>query len=97
MGSESFLQSTQNDRNAVILDVRSAEEFGDGHVHGAINIPFTKKNEFLSLDKKKSYYLYCHTGGRSSLVAHFMSKAGFPKVINLREGIQYWPVEELQA
>lgn len=97
MTGEAFMRSIAHDNKAIVLDVRNLEEFSNGHLPNAVNIPFTQKKEFLSLDKKRSYYLYCQSGGRSALVAHFMTKAGFPKVINLNEGIQFWPLEELSA
>ena len=92
---EAFLDSVAVDSNAVVIDVRSDKEYRSGHISGAINIPFTDRASFSQLDRNKSYYLYCQSGGRSGVVASFLQKASFPKIINLNDGIQYWPEDEL--
>ena len=94
---DAFIDAIAVDANAVIIDVRSAQEFQSGCVEGAINIPFTKRSVFLQLRRDKAYYLYCHSGGRSGLVANFLHKEGFPKIINLNDGIQFWPGDELYS
>src|SRR4051812_28522480 len=78
---EEFDQMRKTDR-AVVLDVRTPEEFNAGHVPGAVNLDvnspdFDKKLE--SLDKNKTYLLHCQRGGRSARAAEKMQ----PSVGNL--------------
>ena len=82
------------DENAVILDVRSPDEYEEKHIPNAslINIgePQNFMNEIEKLDKDKSYYIYCKSGGRSMMACQIMYQAGFENVINLDGGITNW-------
>lgn len=79
--------------NVQLLDVRSANEYAEGHIAHAANID-ALQNDFLakaqrSLNKKKPAYVYCRSGKRSMMAANKLAKAGY-KVINLRGGIMEW-------
>lgn len=79
--------------NVQLLDVRSANEYAEGHIAHAANID-ALQNDFLakaqrSLSKKKPAYVYCRSGKRSMMAANKLAKAGY-KVINLRGGIMEW-------
>ncbi|MBY0516318.1 MAG: rhodanese-like domain-containing protein [Bacteriovoracaceae bacterium] len=57
-----------NSKNSVIIDVRSPEEFVNGHLSGALNINFLNdqfENEVEKLSSKKRYFIYCDSGNRS--------------------------------
>lgn len=76
-----------------LIDVRSANEYAEGHIAHAANID-ALQNDFLakaqrSLNKKKPAYVYCRSGKRSMMAANKLAKAGY-KVINLRGGIMEW-------
>ncbi|TAH43892.1 MAG: rhodanese-like domain-containing protein [Bacteroidetes bacterium] len=80
-------------KEGVLLDVRTPEEFNEGHIPGAINIDFRSENfkaELEKLDKTKTYEVYCRSGKRSSSSAEIMEGMGFKKVINLSGGILGW-------
>lgn len=80
-------------KEGVILDVRTAEEFAEGHIPGAINIDYNSENfksEVQKLDKNKSYEVYCRSGKRSSASAEIMNELGFKNVVNLEGGILEW-------
>ena len=66
---EQWWQEAQQDSNAVILDVRTEDEWNQGIIPGAINIDIYKGQGFIyqvdELDKFKTYYIYCRSGGRS--------------------------------
>ena len=88
--------------NAVVLDVRTPEEFAKGHIPGAKLIDF-KASDFTAriekLDKSKRYLVHCAVGGRSAKAAEQMVKLGFPNVVNLDGGMKAWeaagkPVEK---
>ena len=79
--------------NVQLLDVRSANEYAEGHIAHAANID-ALQNDFLakaqrSLNKKKPAYVYCRSGKRSMMAANKLAKAGY-KVMNLRGGIMEW-------
>jgi rhodanese-related sulfurtransferase len=68
---------------AVIVDVRSAEEFASGHSQGAINIPLDQLQGRVSeLDPDKTIIVCCLSGGRSAGAAGVLKQAGFNNVVN---------------
>ena len=81
------------DPNVVVLDVRSADEFQDGHLEGAINIDqaqsdFMKKaKETLAIDK--TIAVYCRSGRRSASAAGRLAAEGY-KAVNMKGGIVAW-------
>ncbi|MCB1864972.1 MAG: rhodanese-like domain-containing protein [Chromatiales bacterium] len=82
-----------NDREAVVLDVREANEFSDGHIRGAIHIPLGEvKNRVSQLQKYKSRPIIvgCRSGSRSNVAAGHLRRAGFEQVFNLRGGMLAW-------
>ena len=84
----------ENDTNAVMLDVRTSEEFESKRIPRSINIDFYNPEIFMQevgkLDKDKSYYIYCRTGVRSANSCHLMKDLGFTKTYNLIGGIVDW-------
>lgn len=91
-------QEKMKEKNTIILDVRTPDEFKNGHIKGAINIDFY--NNFLNhigkLNKSKNYLLYCRSGNRSNTALKIMGKAGFKNVFHLKNGIISWklPLEK---
>lgn len=76
-----------------LVDVRTPQEYADGHIEGAINIDFTDENfEILlsEVDKTKPVAVYCGRGGRSGKCSAYMKKAGFTKIYDLDGGITEW-------
>lgn len=71
-------------KGAVILDVRSKEEFNGGHVKGAINIPVdTLSANASKLGDKDTYIITCcMSGGRSSMAKNILHAAGYDNVHN---------------
>lgn len=76
-----------------LVDVRTAQEYAEGHIAGAINIDYYDRNFVgeceAQLDKAKPVAVYCRSGHRSGLAAKALAKAGF-KVTNLEGGIMAW-------
>ena len=67
------------DRNAVVIDVRSLEEYVNGHVVGAKNIDFLLDGfeaKVKKLDSSKSYYLYCASGNRAGKALRYFLARG---------------------
>lgn len=68
-----------------IIDVRTPEEFAQGHLEGAINIDLNSadfKSQIEALDKNGTYTLYCRSGNRSGQALTIMSEAGFANLSN---------------
>jgi len=82
----------------VTLDVRTPGEFNEGHVEGAQLIDFQSgnfENEIATLDKSKTYAVYCRSGSRSGQAVKVMSDAGFTSVYNLDGGVIDWTIAGL--
>ncbi|WP_062059839.1 rhodanese-like domain-containing protein [Aquimarina longa] len=76
-----------------LIDVRTPDEFAEGHIEGAINIDFRNKNFeelIIKVDKTKPVAVYCGTGRRSGKCSAYMKKAGFTKIYDLNGGITEW-------
>ncbi len=74
---------------AMIVDVRSPQEYREGHIEGAISIPeyeIKKKIENSVPDKNQNIVVYCSSGGRSKKVQKILKKLGYQNVYNLYEG-----------
>ena len=86
-----------SEKNAIILDVRTPEEFENSRIPNSRNIDFYNPQKFIQeiekLDKDNSYYIYCRTGVRSVNSCQLMSELGFKKVYNLLGGIEEWEGE----
>ena len=90
---EQFEKLIVEKNNAIILDVRTPEEFAAGHVKGAVNLNIydTAFKEALSkLDRAKPILVYCKSGGRSSDAASQMKEMGFGEVYNFGGGMLAW-------
>lgn len=70
--------------NYIIVDVRTKEEYSEGHVSGAINIPYDEIDENVNLDKNKDILVYCRSGARSSIANNILTNLGY-KVYDLGE------------
>jgi rhodanese-related sulfurtransferase len=76
-----------------LLDVRTKEEYKQGHIANALQANWNDDAEFekrtASLDVKKPLYVYCLSGGRSAAAASSLRKKGFT-VLELKGGINAW-------
>ena len=88
-----FADKIVTDKSAVVIDVRTPEEFADGHIPNSVLIDIYNpvfKEKVLTLDKTKNYYIYCRSGSRSYHAGMFMLLKGFNNVHHLADGIIYW-------
>ncbi|MBR3522892.1 MAG: rhodanese-like domain-containing protein [Prevotella sp.] len=81
------------DSNVVVLDVRTAEEYADGHIERAVNIDY-KKDDFMdrakaALPTDKKIAIYCRSGRRSAGAASKLAAEGYV-LVNLKGGIIDW-------
>ena len=79
--------------NGLLLDVRTDNEFAQGHLRGAQQIDFYRDDfadALEKLDKDQPVFIYCRSGNRSGKVAKQMKAMGFSAVYNLEGGIGAW-------
>lgn len=75
-----------------ILDVRNEEEWNNGHLDQAVNIPHGKLlNENIPFNKEDKIYVHCESGVRSSIAVGILENKGYENVVNIREGYQDFP------
>ena len=87
-----FKKKIKDDRNGVILDVRTDGEFRMGHIKGAVNIDLLQTNfssRLATLDKSKTYYVYCRSGNRSGKACRLLKSMGC-EAHNLEGGLGNW-------
>lgn len=79
------------EEDIILLDVRTPEEFAEGHLAGAKNIDCNALNfaeQIQQLDRNQKYLLYCAVGGRSGKSLKIMKEMGFKEVYNVSEGFR---------
>ena len=77
-------------RDGIIVDVRTAKKFQQGHIPMSINLPMDKiEKRQVSLPKGKILLVYCDTGGSSIQAARLLSQMGY-KVINCIGGLNHY-------
>jgi len=82
--------------DATLVDVRTPEEYAEGHIEGAININWYKRtfrNYVLNIPQDKPILIYCRTGNRTSKTATALQSLGFKEIYNLDKGIKQWKIE----
>ena len=97
-GALNLIQTNKDNPNFVILDVRTPEEFVGEHVKDATNLDYyseTFKDDLDSLDKDKTYLIYCRSGRRSAGALDTMKGLDYTEVYNMLDGILRWGTEEL--
>ena len=94
LSQHDWTSQLKDDANAVILDVRTDEEWNEGIIPGAILNDIYKGQGFIyrleELDKTKNYYVYCKAGGRSAQACSMMNQMGFENTYNLEGGCMNW-------
>lgn len=79
------LELLQNDLTAMLVDVRTEEEFQSGHIPGSVNIPLRLLGSILEVVPAKDtpLFVYCQTGARSARAAYALERFGYKAVCNL--------------
>ena len=88
-----FAETMKKTPNALLVDVRTPDEFSKGHLVNAKNIDWNGTSfdkEISSIDKSKPVFVYCLSGGRSGQAASKMRADGFTLVYELDGGIMKW-------
>lgn len=79
--------------NQTIIDIRTPQEFSQGHIDGAININYYDNNfidQIAKYDKNQPIFIYCRSGNRTSSAAKKIADFGFTEIYDLEGGILYW-------
>ncbi|MCL3780091.1 rhodanese-like domain-containing protein [Prolixibacteraceae bacterium JC049] len=80
-------------KEIVLVDVRTAKEFAEGHIEGAMLVNFYGTNferNITAISKKTPIYVYCRSGNRSGKAMQFLLKKGYKRVFNLVGGFKAW-------
>lgn len=94
-GGNSYKTITENEANelisndAIIIDVRSSQEYDTGHIEDSINIP-VENISTVDYDKDKVIIVYCASGVRSASAAKTLIDLGYTNVYNLDGGLINW-------
>lgn len=93
-----FSEKISTVKNAVVVDVRTPEEFQKGHVQNALNINWNGsefEKQLAALDKNEPIFVYCLSGGRSSKAVAKMRESGFSNVVEMPGGMMEWRANDL--
>jgi rhodanese-related sulfurtransferase len=97
LSQEEWASQLASDEQAIVLDVRTAEECAQGIIPNAILIDIYKGQGFIyqadELDKTKNIYVYCKAGGRSAQACAILNQLGFANAYNLLGGFMEWKGE----
>ena len=81
-------------QGAILIDVRSPQEYREGHINGAISIPdymIRREIEHIITNKTELIVVYCSTGHRSIQAQKILERMGYINVYNLYDGISFIP------
>lgn len=84
------------DKETFVLDVRTPEEYAQGHLAGAVLIPvqdIAQRTDGLPADKERPILVYCRSGNRSGRAQRFLMEMGYRNVVNLKGGTLSWSAE----
>ncbi len=98
LDAKAFFEKINTTEQAVVLDVRTIVEFKEGFIANAINIDYNDagfEERINKLDKTKTYFVYCLSGGRSGSAATYMREQGFQQVYELKGGMMAWNNNQL--
>lgn len=93
-----FSEKINATEQPLIVDVRTPEEFKQGHLKNALNLNWNGSEfgkQLATLDKTQPVFVYCLSGGRSSSAANKMRKEGFEKVFEMHGGMMEWRANNL--
>ncbi len=92
---EAAIKLMSEEKNYIIIDVRTKDEYDGGHIPGAISLPIDRigDNDIPELpDKNQLIMVYCRSGNRSRQAAERLAKKGYTNVVDFG-GITTWPGE----
>lgn len=100
LGAADFAKLMKESKNHILLDVRTKEEFDEGHLANSLNINVFDddfKAKAAKLDKAKPIFVYCYGGGRSEEASDILAEMGFSRIVNLLGGYRDWTKARLEV
>ena len=100
VNSKKVNKMIRRDKKLIVLDVRTAEEFNEGHIKGAINIDIRQPDALEKIDKldhNAKYIVHCRTNHRSKTASDHMVQSGFKTVYQMMDGITGWNQNKLRV
>jgi rhodanese-related sulfurtransferase len=82
-----------NQKNSVLIDIRTPQEFASGHIEGATNINFYNKDfesQMYEAAEKANVLIYCASGNRSGQALKSLNAGKFKSISDLSGGIRAW-------
>jgi rhodanese-related sulfurtransferase len=93
VSSEEAKQLIDN-KEVVVLDVRTSEEYQEGHIPNAILLPLQELEIKLNdLDKEETYIVVCRSGNRSTKASEILTSNSFANIYNMTGGMNSWAYE----
>lgn len=83
--------------DVTLVDIRTPQEYQQGHLEGAINIDWYQRsfrNLVLHIPKDKPILIYCRSGNRTSKTSGVLKSLGYSEIYNLERGINQWIIEK---
>jgi rhodanese-related sulfurtransferase len=92
MSQEALLEhQSQHPERLFLLDVRTPQEFAEGHVPGAVNVPYDQlASRLAEVPKDKDVVLYCKTGRRAGIAADVLVANGYTRLSHLEGDMVGW-------
>lgn len=93
---KAFQKQLRKSKKGVLIDVRTPEEYAEGHIRNATNLDYLDDSfepQADKLDRSKTYFLYCRSGNRTKGAASVMASLGFKNIFILDGGILAWQKE----
>ncbi|MDO4762872.1 MAG: thioredoxin domain-containing protein [Flavobacteriaceae bacterium] len=98
LNAREFQNEVKETQNALVVDVRTPEEFENGHLDGALNVDWRNQNfeeKILKVDKNQPVFVYCMSGRRSAKAIAKMKELGFSNIVEMSGGMIAWRGENL--
>ena len=93
LSADKFEEKLKSTQNPQLIDVRTATEFGAGHMVSAKNMMVSDadfQQQIIKLDKTQPVFIYCQTGERSKKTAEILALFGFNQIFELEGGFAQW-------
>jgi len=86
-------QKEMEQEKVQLIDIRTPEEFEEGHLEAAVNIDFLSEDflkEMAELDEDRPLLIYCRSGNRSAKATLQLQEQGFSHITDLKGGYEAW-------
>jgi len=90
---EISIENARSNNSATIVDCRSVEEYEEGHLQEALNVPLQHLSVLIDdfpCNRNEQLFVYCKTGNRSGTFAIYLRSLGFTKCQSIKGGYELW-------